>query len=53
MIVNNKKPITIKEISKKVNKSPRTVRYDLDKIDDYLTEIEFPKLERKSNLGIS
>ncbi|EKN40988.1 putative PRD domain-containing protein/PTS system L-ascorbate family, IIA component, partial [Clostridium botulinum CFSAN001627] len=53
MIVNNEKPITIKEISKKVNKSPRTVRYDLDKIDDYLTEIEFPKLERKSNLGIS
>ncbi|EJE7235979.1 BglG family transcription antiterminator [Clostridium botulinum] len=53
MIVNNEKPITIKEISKKVNKSPRTVRYDLDKIDDYLAEIEFPKLERKSNLGIS
>ncbi len=53
MIVNNGKPITIKEISKKVNKSPRTVRYDLDKIDDYLAEIEFPKLERKSNLGIS
>jgi len=43
----------INELAEKFNISSRTVRYDLDKIDDYLLAINMPKLDRKPNNGIS
>lgn len=52
MILNSKGPIMIDAISKNFKVSDRTVRYDLDKIDDYLKEIEIPMLFRKPNFGI-
>lgn len=42
----------INDIAKKINMSPRTVRNDLDRIDDYLKDIGIPKLVRKPNVGI-
>jgi transcriptional antiterminator/mannitol/fructose-specific phosphotransferase system IIA component len=53
MIVSSNSPIMINSIAKKINISPRTVRNDLDKIDDYLNQIGFPKLERKPNVGVT
>ncbi|WP_244835046.1 BglG family transcription antiterminator [Clostridium sp. BJN0001] len=53
IIIGVNKPIMINELAKKINISSRTIRYDLDKIDEYLKEIGFPKLQRKPNVGIS
>lgn len=53
LIISNDKPIIVNDIADKLNISSRTVRYDLDRIGDYLKEINLPNLERKPNLGVS
>lgn len=53
LIVNSSAPITIKDIAIKYNISSRTIRYDLDRIDEYLKEINLKQLNRKPNEGIS
>lgn len=52
-IISASRPIIIKNIAKKFNISTRTIRYDLDKIDEYLGKINYRKLTRKTNEGIS
>ena len=51
-LANNKNSIKISEIAKEYNVSNRTVRYDLDSIDQYLEENNLHKIERKPNVGI-
>ena len=52
-ILNNKSPITIEELSNLLGVSSRTIRYDLDNIDNYLKEHDLKILTRKPNKGIS
>lgn len=52
-IINNKKPLKINDIAEKYNISPRTIRYDLDKIDKYLKEMGLEGLTRRPNEGVS
>ena len=52
-ILNNKSPITIEELSNLLDVSSRTIRYDLDNIDNYLKEHDLKILTRKPNKGIS
>ncbi len=52
-IINSNSPIPIKDIAKKFNISTRTIRYDIDRIDEYLKEINFKKLTRKPHEGVS
>ena len=42
----------ISELAEAFNVSARTIRYDLDKIDDFLKDNELPQLKRKPNSGI-
>lgn len=53
LLINSKIPISIHDISIRFNISSRTVRYDLDRIDDYLKENNLPFLIRRPNKGIS
>lgn len=53
IIINSKQPVNITELSDNFEVSNRTVRYDLDKVDDFLESSKFPKLLRKPNEGIS
>ena len=52
-IMNTEGYISILQLSKKFGVSNRTVRYDLDKIDDFLKSSNLPQLIRKPNEGIS
>ena len=52
-IINSKEPVSILELSNIFNVSKRTIRYDLDKIDEFLANIKLPQLIRKPNVGIS
>lgn len=52
-ILSSHHPLKIEELSNYFNVSPRTIRYDLDRIDDYLQEKHFNKLVRIQNKGIS
>lgn len=52
-ILSSHYPLKIEELSNYFNVSPRTIRYDLDRIDDYLQEKNFDKLVRIQNRGIS
>jgi transcriptional antiterminator/mannitol/fructose-specific phosphotransferase system IIA component (Ntr-type) len=52
-IINSSSPIVIRDIANKFNISSRTIRYDLDKINEYLKEIGSKELTRKTNEGIS
>ncbi|MBL4935641.1 transcription antiterminator [Clostridium sp. YIM B02515] len=51
-LLKSNKPVIIDELAKTFNISNRTIRYDLDKIDDYLREKKLPLLSRKPNFGI-
>lgn len=51
-IISSEKPIKISELAKKFKVSSRTIRYDLDKIDDFLKTNDLPQLIRKPNSGI-
>ena len=45
-------PIKVSELAKALKVSSRTIRYDLDKIDDFLKDNGLPQLTRKPGLGI-
>jgi len=51
--MNTEGYINILQLSKKFRVSNRTVRYDLDKIDDFLKSSNLPQLIRKPNEGIA
>ena len=53
LIINSNDSIVINDIAEKYNISSRTVRYDLDRIDEYLKEMNLTPLIRKQNEGIS
>lgn len=53
MIINSKQPVNVLELSSTFAVSNRTIRYDLDKIDDFLSNSKLPQLSRKPNEGIS
>lgn len=52
-IISSNSPINIAKLSEIFGVSNRTIRYDLDKVDDFLISIELPQLQRKPNKGIS
>lgn len=52
-IMNIEGYISILQLSQKFRVSNRTIRYDLDKIDDFLKSSNLPQLIRKPNEGIS
>lgn len=45
-------PVKISELARAFNVSSRTIRYDLDKIDDFLKDNGLPQLTRKPGSGI-
>ncbi|MGH4121475.1 MAG: BglG family transcription antiterminator [Clostridium sp.] len=51
--MNSPSAVAISYIASEFNISARTVRYDLDKIDEFLMFIKLPQLCRKQNVGIS
>jgi len=51
-IISADRPVKIAEMAGAFNVSPRTIRYDLDKIDDFLKDNNLPQLIRKPNLGV-
>lgn len=53
LIANSSAPITINDIAGKYKISSRTIRYDLDRIDEYLRSINLETLIRKPSEGIS
>lgn len=52
-LVNSSKPLTIADIQNLIMVSNRTVRYDLDNIDNYLLSNNMNKLSRKPRVGVS
>ncbi len=52
-IISASSPIKISELAEDFNVSSRTIRYDLDKIDDFLKDNGLPQLTRKPGSGIS
>ena len=52
-IINEQRPVKLNELSKKFKLSTRTMRYDIDNIDDFLLINKLTLLERDSKLGIS
>lgn len=52
-ILYSQQPLKIDEIANSLGVSERTIRYDLDRIDEYLLENEFPVFIRKPNEGVS
>ena len=51
-LLSSNKPITINDFSRKFKVSNRTVRYDLDIVDEFLSDNGFKPLIRKPNSGI-
>lgn len=52
-IINSKNPVTTKELADSFHVSERTIRYDLDNIDYFLSENKLEVLDRKPSVGIS
>lgn len=52
-IINSKNPVTTKELADNFHVSERTIRYDLDNIDYFLSENNLQVLDRKPSVGIS
>lgn len=52
-LVNTNNPLTIFELQNLVMASNRTVRYDLDNIDEFLVSKNINKLSRKPRVGIA
>lgn len=52
-VINAEGYISISSLSKNFGVSNRTIRYDLDKIDDFLKSSNLPQLIRKPNEGIA
>lgn len=53
VILNSSSAVSISYIANEFNISSRTVRYDLDKIDEFLKFNKLPQLWRKPNVGIT
>ena len=51
-IMSASNPIKVSALAKAFNVSSRTIRYDLDKIDDFLKDNGLPQLTRKPGSGI-
>lgn len=51
-IISAEKPVRISDLARQFNVSPRTIRYDLDRIDDFLMDNNLPQLARKPNCGV-
>lgn len=51
-LIKSNQPITISDLAKDFRVSNRTIRYDLDTIDQYLLEFGYPIVERKPKSGI-
>jgi len=51
-LINSNEPIKISELAKLFNVSSRTIRYDLDAIDEFLKYNNLPQLIRKPNVGV-
>lgn len=51
MLIKNDSPLVIKDLANKLDVSPRTIRYDLDKIEDWLEEKGL-HLKRKQGVGV-
>ncbi len=51
-LVNSSVPIKISDLAKMFNVSSRTIRYDLDTIDEFLKYNNLPQLIRKPNVGV-
>ncbi len=52
-LLQNNCPLKIEDLAVYLKVSARTIRYDLDNIDEYLKKNNFPILLRKQNQGIS
>jgi len=52
-IIDSNESLNISKLSEIFGVSNRTIRYDLDKIDDFLISVKLPQLQRKPNKGIS
>lgn len=50
--MNSKRPLKIAELAGMFQVSIRTVRYDLDAIDNFLKDNNLPQLLRKPNVGV-
>ena len=50
-LIKNDSPLVIKDLARQLEVSPRTIRYDLDKIESWLNENGL-KLQRKQGVGI-
>jgi len=51
-LISAEKPIKISDLALMLGVSARTIRYDLDKIDEFLRHNQLPQLSRKPNAGI-
>jgi mannitol operon transcriptional antiterminator len=52
-ITNSNQAVKISTLAEGLHSTPRQIRYNLDKIDEFLEYNKFPQLIRKPNLGIS
>lgn len=53
LITKSSDSISISTLARDLHISPRQVRYNLDKIDEFLKYNNFPQLVRKQNVGVS
>ncbi|MGI1690430.1 BglG family transcription antiterminator [Thermoanaerobacter uzonensis] len=51
-LINSNEPVKISDLAKIFNVSNRTIRYDLDAIDEFLKYNSLPQLIRKPNVGV-
>lgn len=52
ILLEHKEPVTIGMISEELNVSNRTIRYDLEELDEYLKQYEGVSIEKKARVGI-
>ena len=51
-LINSIEPITYQQLATHFHVSKRTIRYDIENIDNFLIENGFCQLEKKPNLGV-
>jgi len=51
-IINSTEAITYQQLADYFHVSKRTIRYDIEDVDDFLLENGFSELEKKPNLGV-
>lgn len=52
MLLEHKEPVTINDISRELKVSSRTVRYDIEVLNDFLSQYKNVKIEKKTRVGI-